>query len=244
MGFVSKLKSRVQLRPVRTVSADVARLRNALLSQNDLFRGMSPAEMDGIGNRLPITTASAGQLIYSPEETGEGLFLLKAGHVRIYRIAADGRKLVLTTLGPGAAFGEMSLLGQSMVGSFAEAIDDCTVCIMSRIDIEQIMLEHPAVAVRMTQLLSQRLRETEDMLERVAFQPVPVRLGRLLLSLADPEGEVAGYSHQDLADMVGTSRETVSRAIVELKTVGLVEVDRRCLRIIDAHRLEQRIGGG
>jgi CRP/FNR family transcriptional regulator len=73
---------------------------------------------------------------------------------------------------------------------------------------------------------------------------VPVRLGRLLLSLADPHGEVAGYSHQDLADMVGTSRETVSRAIVELKTVGLVEVDRRCLRIIDAHRLEQRIGGG
>jgi CRP-like cAMP-binding protein len=200
--------------------------------------------MDDIGNRLPMATAPAAQLIYSPEETGEGLFLLKAGHVRIYRIAPDGRKLVLTTLGPGAAFGEMSFVGQSMVGSFAEAIDDCTVCIMSRIDIEQIILEHPAVAVRMTQLLSQRLRETEDMLERVAFQSVPVRLGKLLLSLVDANDEVVGYSHQDLADMVGTSRETISRAIVELKAEGLVEVDRRCVRILDLDSLRERLAAG
>jgi CRP-like cAMP-binding protein len=197
--------------------------------------------MTGIAGKLPMATCSRGQLLYAPGETGEALFILKAGRVRLYRMAADGRKLVLATLVPGAVFGEMAAIGQSMIDSYAEAIDECVVCIMSRVDIEQVMLEHPTVAVQMVRLLSGRLHEAEDKLEQLAFTPVPERLARLLLTLAVGD-EVAGYSHQELADMIGTSRETVSRALVDLKAGGIVEIDRRCIKLLDTAALSAQAG--
>ena len=223
------------------MTSRIAELRNAPLSENDLFRGVPEQEMIAIGERLPMATASRGSLIYTPGETPEALFLLKAGTVRIYRLAEDGRKLVLATVGPGTAFGEMSLLGQSMTGSFAESIDDCTLCVMSTMDVEQLMEEHPAVAVRLVQLMSKRLRQAEDQLEQLAFNSVPARLGKLLLTLAGDSAEVAGHSHQELADMIGTSRETVSRALVEFKAQGLVDIERRSIRILLRAALENHI---
>jgi len=236
MKILDRLPKRSRLRQMGAAREEVERLRARLLGENDLFRGIAAEEMDAIAGKLPMATCARGQLLYAPGETGEALFILKAGQVRLYRIATDGRKLVLATVGPGTVFGEMAAIGQSMTDSFAEAVDDCVVCIMSRIDIEQVMLEHPSVAVQMVCLLSARLHEAQNKLEEFAFTPVPERVARLLLSLAQ-DGEVAGYSHQELADMIGTSRETVSRAMVELKTAGIVEIDRRCIRLLDVAAL-------
>ena len=219
-------------------SAELEQRHLSLLSENDLFQGLGPEEMAALAGRLPMSTCRRGQTIYEPEETGEALFILKTGNVRIFRLAADGRKLVIATLEPGTAFGEMSVLGQSMSGSFAEATDDCTICIMSRVDIEQIMLEHPTVALRMVAMLSTRLKQAEDRLARMVFTPVPVRLARLLLERAIDD-EVTGDSHQDLADMIGTARETVSRALVEMKGAGMLEIDRRCVKLLDRQALER-----
>lgn len=227
----------------RNVGAEAERLRATLLQENDLFRGLGPDEMVEIAEKLPMATCRPGQIIYEPGETGEALFILKSGHIRLYRIAPDGRKLVLATLGSGTAFGDMSVLGQSMIGSFAEATDECTICIMSRVDIEQIILEHPRVAIRMVELLSGRLRDVENRLEQMAFAPVPTRLAQLLIDL-DHNSEVAGHSHQDLAEMIGTSRETVSRALVEFKADGWVEIDRRCIRIVNRQAIEELAESG
>ena len=232
---------RFRLNQVAFTRSDGERLRAQLLSENDLFRGLPAHDMAALAERLPMATSQRGQLIYAPGETGEVLFILKAGSVRLYRLAVDGRKLVLATLGPGTVFGEMSVLGQSMTDSFAEAVDECVVCLMSRIDIEQVMLEHPTVAVRMVQLLSSRLHEAENKLEQMAFAPVPERVARLLLTLAQGN-EVPGYSHQELADMIGTSRETVSRALVDLKIAGIIAIDRRCIQLLDAGALHAQAG--
>lgn len=217
--------------------AEVERIRSALLLESDLFRGLEPEEMDQIAGRLPMATCRPGQLIYEPGATGEALFVLKAGRVRLYRITPDGRKLVLMTIGPGTVFGDMSVLGQSMVGSFAEAVESSVLCVMSRVDIESVILEHPRVALRMIQLLSRRLEDAERRLEQLAFAPVPARLARLLLEL-EHEGVVQGYSHQDLAEMIGASRETVSRALVEFKAAGWVEIDRRRVLLRDRGAIE------
>ncbi len=241
MKILDRLPRRSRLRPVGVAREEVERLRTRLLSENDLFRGLGAKDMDAIAGRFPMATCAQGQLLYAPGETGEGLFILKAGQVRLYRLAADGRKLVLATLGPGAVFGEMAAIGQSMTDSYAEAIDECVVCIMSRVDIEQVMIDHPTVAVQLVRVLSARLHEAETRLEQMAFTPVPERVARLLLSLARG-GEVAGYSHQELADMIGTSRETVSRAMVDLKTAGIVEIDRRCIRLLDVAALREQAG--
>ncbi|MGI8925096.1 MAG: Crp/Fnr family transcriptional regulator [Tepidiformaceae bacterium] len=231
MRLLGRLSSRSP-RGARWAAEDLARRRTELLRENDLFQDLDETEMDRIAERLPMATSQPGELIYAPGETGEALFILKAGRVWLYRIAPNGRKLVLATVGPGTAFGEMAFLGQSMTGSFAEAVDECTLCIMSRVDIEQIMLEHPKVAVRLMRLLSSKLREAEDRLEQMAFAPLTARLARLLLNL-DRGSEVSGYSHQELAELLGISRETVSRAMVDFKTAGWITVDRRCIRLLD-----------
>lgn len=241
MRLISRVPKRAQLKQAGAGREEVARLRARLLSENDLFRGLAAEDMAAIAGRVPMATCRRGQLLYAPGETGEALFILKAGHVRLYRLAADGRKLVLATLGPGTVFGEMAVIGQSMTDSFAESIDECVVCIMSRVDIEAVMLEHPTVAVQMLRLLSSRLHEAENKLEQMAFTPVPERVARLLLTFGRG-GEVAGYSHQELADMIGTSRETVSRALVELKTAGIVDIDRRCIRLLDIEALRGQAG--
>ena len=243
MRFLNRLGPRPATRLTRNIGAEAERLRATLLLENDLFKGISPEEMGSIAQRLPMATCRAGQAIYEPGETGEALFILKAGHVSLYRIAPDGRKLVLATLGPGTAFGDMSVLGQAMTGSVAEATEECTICIMSRVDIEEIILQHPRVAIHMIELLSGRLLKAENQLEQMAFAPVPTRLARLLVDL-ERGSEVAGHSHQDLAEMIGTSRETVSRALVEFKTTGWVAIDRRCIRILDRAALEALADSG
>lgn len=220
---------------------DADRLRHKTLSESDLFQDLTQDQMGEISQRFPMATCTAGQLIYAPGETGEALFVLKVGHVQIYRLAPDGRKLVLDTIGPGTIFGEMTVLAQSMTGSFAAALDDCMVCIMSQVDIEQVMMAHPQVAVRLVRLLSQRLHESAERLQELAFAPLHVRLARLLLSL-HRDGEISGYSHQELADMLGASRETVSRALLDLKSAGVVAVDRRCIQLLDADALARRLG--
>jgi CRP-like cAMP-binding protein len=239
MKILDRFAGRPRLKQVGVTREEVDRLRTRLLSENDLFRGMAGEELEQLSGKLPMATCARGQLLYAPGETGEALFILKAGQVRIYRIAPDGRRLVLATLGPGTVFGDMAAIGQSMTDSFAEALDDCVVCIMSRIDVEQVMLEHPSVAVQLVRLLSSRLHEAEERLQQFAFTPVPERVAQLLLTLARGD-EVAGYSHQDLADMLGTSRETVSRAMVDLKSAGLVEIDRRSIRLLDVEGLRKQ----
>lgn len=240
MALLPRIGWRRNLTQIRTISPDTDRLRAAILRESDLFHGLSADEMGAIAHRLPIATCPGGRLIYIPGETDEALFILKSGTVRIYRLAADGRKLVLFTVEPGAVFGEMHSVGQSMTGSFAEATTDSTLCIMSRVDVDEILLAHPGVALRLVNVLAQRLRDVEDQLAQIAFRAVPARVAQLLLSLADSEGNIDGYSHHDLADMIGTSRETVSRALLELKAAGLVSIDRRSVRLIDRAGIESR----
>jgi CRP-like cAMP-binding protein len=187
-----------------------------------------------------MSTSPAGNVFYMPEETGEVLFLLKKGTVQLYRLTPEGKKIVIATLGPGALFGEMSLVGQGMHSTFAEAVDECKLCVMSRPDVERLMREKPQVALRIVEALGKRLVETERQLEDVAFKSIPARLASLLLRLADEQGgdTVKGYSHQDLAEMVGTYRETVTLTLNELKAQGLLEIGRKRLLLVDRPALE------
>jgi len=231
-------EKQTQPRKTRTLPAEVERLRLALLHQNDLFRGMPKEEVEAIGSRLPMVTARRGQVVFQPGVTGEALFLVKTGRVSIYRLAHDGRKVVLALLGPGGAFGEMPFVGQSMDDAYAEVVEDAALCIMSRVDLEDLLSRRPEIGIGLVRALARRVREMEDRLEELAVRSVPARVARLLLKLSDAAGAVEGFSHQELADLLGTSRETVSRALVEFRNQGLIEIERRHLRILDRERLQ------
>jgi CRP/FNR family transcriptional regulator, cyclic AMP receptor protein len=211
------------------------------LTTIEIFRDLSRPEIEAIDRQLSMATSPPGNVFYMPEETGEVLFLLKKGTVQLYRLTPEGKKIVIATLGPGSLFGEMSLVGQGMHSTFAEAVDECKLCVMSRSDVERLMREKPQVALRIVEALGDRLVQMERQLEDVAFKSIPARLASLLLRLADERGSatIKGYSHQDLAEMVGTYRETVTLTLNELKAKGLVEIGRKRLVVVDRAGLEQ-----
>ncbi|MFW5941393.1 MAG: Crp/Fnr family transcriptional regulator [bacterium] len=210
------------------------------LSSIEIFRDLSARELEEIDRQFMMTGCAPGKIFYMPDETGEVLFLLKKGRVQLYRLTAEGKKIVVATLGPGAIFGEMSLVGQGMYNTFAEAADECVLCVMSRADVERLMREKPQVALRIVEAMGKRLTQMERQLEEVAFKSIPARLASLLLRLAAEAGsdEVAGYTHQDLAEVLGTYRETITQTLNDLKTQGLVEIGRKKVTLIDKPGLE------
>jgi CRP/FNR family transcriptional regulator, cyclic AMP receptor protein len=215
-----------------------AKLRH--LSAIDIFRDLAPEDLEWLAAHTTMVTARRGQLIYQPGETSEALFLLKAGRVRIYRLSPDGKKLVLSTLDPETFFGDMPIAGQQMYGAFAEAIEDCTLCVLGQADLERLIQIRPQVAIRLLEVIGRRLVEAESVIEDFAFKSVPGRVATVLLRLTpDGVGEVVGYTHQDLAEMVGTYRETVTQTLDEFKRRGMVELARKQIRILDRSSLEQ-----
>lgn len=215
-----------------------AKLRH--LSAIDIFRDLTPEDLDWLAAHTTMVTARRGQLVYMPDETAEGLFLLKAGRVRIYRLSADGKKLVLSTLGPETFFGDMPLAGQQMRGTYAEALEDCMICVLGRADLERLIQTRPQVAIRLLEVVGRRLVEAESVIEDFAFKSVPGRLATVLLRLADAAGgsELTGHTHQDLAEMVGTYRETATQTLDDFKRRGLVELGRKHIRLLDRRGLE------
>ncbi len=211
------------------------------LSELTVFQDLTPREMEELNRITTMSTVPRGRVFYRPEEPGEVLFILKEGRVQLYRISPEGKKLVITTLGPHTLFGEMALLGTKMHNTFAEAVDDCLICVMSRTDLERLILNKPQVALRLLEITGKRLREAEERLENMAFKGIPARLASLLLRLAEEQGsnEIVGLTHQDLAESVGTYRETATQVLNELKSQGLIEIGRKRIKILDMEGLAE-----
>lgn len=209
------------------------------LSEIAVFQDLTPREMEELNRITTMSTVPKGRVFYRPEEPGEVLFILKEGRVQLYRISPEGKKLVITTLGPHTLFGEMALLGTKMHNTFAEAVEDCLICVMSRTDLERLILNKPQVALRILEITGKRLREAEERLESMAFKGIPARLASLLLRLSDEQksDEVTGLTHQDLAESVGTYRETATQVLNDLKSQGLIEIGRKRIEILDKEGL-------
>jgi len=211
----------------------------AFLSDTDIFRDLSSQELEELDRMTAMSTCRRGKVFYTPGETGEVLFILKRGRVNLYRINSDGKKLVTSTIGAGTVFGEMSLVAQGMHDTFAEAAEECTLCVMSRSDVEHLLLSKPRVALRFMEMIAARLKDVETRMETVAFKSVPTRIATFLLQLADEKtNRIEGVSHQDLADMVGTYRETVTRILNEFRGKGYIELGRLNVAILDREALE------
>ncbi len=219
----------------RAVAAKLGYLREA-----EVFASLSETERTWLAESTTMVTCERGRVFYTPDEAGEVVFLLKRGKVDLYRMAPDGRKLVVSAIGPHTLFGEMSLIGQRMYGCFAEAADDCLLCVLSRSDLQGLIRRNPEVGLRLLADLGNRLQQREAELEALAFHNLPARLAGLLVREADSFGNVVGFSHQDLAERLGTYRETVSQILGRFRADGLITVEPRRIRIVDMTRLAAR----
>ncbi|MFO7633540.1 MAG: Crp/Fnr family transcriptional regulator [Caldilinea sp.] len=209
------------------------------LSELTVFQDLSPREMEDLNRITTMSTVPKGRVFYRPEEPGEVLFILKEGKVQLYRISPEGKKLVITTLGSHTLFGEMALLGAKMHNTFAEAAEDCLICVMSRNDLERLILSKPQVALRILEITGRRLRDAEERLENMAFKGIPARLASMLLRLSEEQGshEITGFTHQDLAESVGTYRETATQVLNDLKAEGYIDIGRKRITILNIDAL-------
>ena len=219
------------------LQAELPRKRE-YLSKIDIFRDLSPDEIHMLEEMTRMTTVPKGRVIYYQEDRAEGLFLLKKGRVRLSRCSAAGKKLEFAILEPGTFFGEMPLLGESMRNAQADAIEDCTLCVMSQVDIERMVTDKPRVAIRMLETLGRRLTRAEARLEDLAYRSVPARLASLLLRLWDERGDVIeGLTHQELGDAVGAYRETITKILDDFQARGLLELARRRIHLLNREGL-------
>ena len=220
------------------------------LAEVDIFCDLSAAEMDTIAAAAPMKTYPAGALLYSPHNPTETLFILKRGRVRIFRISGDGRALTTAMITPGTIFGEMVLLGQSMHDNYAEALDEAVVCVMSRACVHEYLLSDARISARITEILGQRLREMERRLSDTVFKTVPQRIAGTLTALAGQQrrygitgrSTVVALTHEQIAALVGTSRETATKILGEFAERGFIRLGRGRITLLDADGIRDQTG--
>jgi CRP-like cAMP-binding protein len=220
------------------------------IAEVDIFCDLSPAEMDAIAAAAPMKTYTTGAVLYSPHNPTETLFILKRGRVRIFRISADGRALTTAIITPGTIFGEMVLLGQSMHDNFAEALDEAVVCVMARTDVNRFLLSDARISARITEILGQRLRDMERRLSDSVFKSVPQRIAGTLTALAGQQrrygitgrAAVVALTHEQIAALVGTSRETATKVLGEFAEQGLIRLGRGRVTVLDPDGIRDHAG--
>jgi CRP/FNR family transcriptional regulator, cyclic AMP receptor protein len=235
--------------PERTPLGD-AELKAGLLREVDIFDGLSPAQLREVSRTLPMTPCSAGGLISSPEERDERLHIVKRGRVRLYRLTPEGRQLTIDILDKGRIFGRMSWLGQDAAPMHAEAAEDSLICSVTPGELQRLVERYPTVGLNIIRYLSERLAASEHEREIMAFRTVEQRLASRLLDLARRFGvrSAAGVeidarlTQQELADMIGTSRETLATTISSLRDRRVVEMRQQRVVITDLAALQSLSG--
>lgn len=219
------------------------------MSEVDIFADLSEPEMAAIAAAAPMRQFSPGELLYSSPQPMEALFILKQGRVRIFRVSPDGRALTTAIITPGTIFGEMLLLGQQMHDNFAEALDNVTVCVMNRADVQRFLLSDARIALRISEILGHRVSQLERRLSDTVFKSVPQRIATTLCLLANEErprplgrGILVSLTHEQVAALAGTSRETTTKVLGEYAEQGLLRLGRGRLTIVDLPRLAAAAG--
>lgn len=184
----------------------------------------------------------AGQVVAAPEGLGHNLYTLMKGRVQLIREGPNGRRLAIATLGPGSMFGEGALLGATDPCVKAVALTDCVVWMVPQPQAQTLAMRYPVLSWGLLQTVGQRLVQVENRMEEVAYKRLPERLAGLLLELANGGRAIRGTSHQALADMLGTYRETISAILRGFKDDGLVELGYRKIELRDPRGLKLAAG--
>ncbi len=214
------------------------------LQRVDVFKDLPREEIDRLTKGFTMRECRPGTVFFTPDDSAERLFILKKGHVELYRLEASGKRLVTRRLGPGTFFGEMGLLGQSMQGEFAESTEDAIVCTATREDVMKILMQHPEVTIRLLESIGNHLRNLDNRLEHAVFSPVRVRLAAFLLENAHAEaGALSGLTHAEIGETIGALRQTVTEALSDLAREGLVEVSHKKVRILNRTGLQDIASG-
>ncbi|MDB4886243.1 MAG: cyclic nucleotide-binding protein [Gemmatimonadetes bacterium] len=208
-----------------------------------LFSGLHRDELNKFAELTRERAYPKGSVILFQDDPGDSLFVLRTGRVKVVLIGEDGREVILGVLEPGAHFGELALIDDQPRSAHVIAMDDANLLILRREDFRRRVEANPSVAWALLTELSRRLRRADQKIGGLVLLDVPGRIARLLLDLATESGGPTiekALTHQTIAQMIGASRETVSRAMKEFQDQGLILVERRRIAVGDREALEKR----
>jgi len=212
----------------------------ALLRTVPLFEGLNEDDLEAIARVTIKRSIDKEQVIIRAEEEGDALFIIITGQVKVSIVSEDGREVILSLLGEGDVFGELSLLDGKPRSANVVATQDTEICTLRRPDFHQLMYRVPQIAVSLLAELASRLRRTDRKIEGLALLDVTGRISETLLQLATDQGRESEEgivldnrpTHQQLANMSGTTRETVSRVLKRLENQGYLSCRGRTLTIL------------
>jgi CRP/FNR family transcriptional regulator, cyclic AMP receptor protein len=222
-----------------TDSMDIA----DFLATVPLLSRIAPDELRRFGELTREKQYPKGSVILFEDDPGDSLFIVRSGRVKVVLVAEDGREVILGVLGVGEHFGELSLIDDQPRSAHVIAMEDATLLVLRRDDFRRRVESNPSVAWALLTELSRRLRRADGKIGGLVLLDVPGRIARLLLDVADEGGTPTidkPLTHQIIAQMIGASRETVSRTMREFQDAGLIGVEHRRITIQDRAGLKTR----
>jgi CRP/FNR family transcriptional regulator, cyclic AMP receptor protein len=216
-----------------------------VLRKVPLFSDLSEADLTAFAEVTREREYPKNSVILFEDDPGDSLYIVSAGQVKVVLIGEDGREVILSVLADGDFFGEMALIDDEPRSAHVIAMKDSLLLVLRRDDFQSQVARHPQIALKLLKVLVQRLRRADEKIGGLVLLDVNGRVARLLLDLADEGGGpkiTRRLTHHTIAQMIGSSRETVSRAMRELVDRGLIETTRREISIKNRDGLNSLAG--
>jgi len=218
------------------------------LARAGIFQGVDPAAVSALIADMETATFPRGTTIFEEGEPGDRLYIIIEGKVKLARHAPDGRENLLSVMGPSDMFGELSIFDPGPRTSSAVCVTEVTAATMNSEMLKQWIDNHPEISQQLLRVLARRLRRTNASLADLIFTDVPGRVAKTLLQLANRFGTQEGgalrvnhdLTQEEIAQLVGASRETVNKALAEFVQRGWIRLENRAVVILDLQRLRQR----
>jgi CRP/FNR family cyclic AMP-dependent transcriptional regulator len=219
-----------------------------VLGRAPLFEALDEEGARALRATVTEVHLSRGQTLFSEDQEGDRLYVILEGKIKLTRTAPDGRENLLSVLGPSEMFGELSLFDPRPRTASAIAVTEGRLAALGHNDLWPFLKDHPEIGVHLLRALAQRLRRTNEIMADLVFTDVPGRVAKALLDLAERFGqptETGLHVHHDLtqeelAQLVGASRETVNKALADFAQRGWLRIEARAVQVLDIERLRKR----
>jgi len=219
------------------------------LKHINLFSALTLPELQEMDRITRMQEVKKRQPIYLPGDPANTVYLLKKGRVKISSTAPSGKEVTFDILEPGEIFGELEVLEGSPRETLAETLDDALICAIRREDFDRYLRQHPDMTLKLTKLIGLRLRKIHNRVEDLVFRAVPARLAHLLQKLSKTDGVPDGagirlwvkLTHQEMANLIGCSRETVSTTLGQFREQGLIRMDGRSITVVNPNGLSRLV---
>ncbi|MGH3098704.1 MAG: Crp/Fnr family transcriptional regulator [Streptosporangiales bacterium] len=219
-----------------------------MLRRAPLFAGLDERGTNELLGKLTSVRIRRGETLFQEGATGDKVYVVLSGKMKLTKTSADGRENLLAVIGPGEMFGELSLFDPIPRTSAAGAISDSDLAALGHQELRPWITEHPDVAMQLLRALVQRLRRTNEVMADLVFTDVPGRVARQLVDLSRKFGRRSDngvhveheLTQEELAQLVGASRETVNKALADFANRGWLRIEPRAVVLLEEDRLARR----